>query len=91
MDSSLLPALAALAGTVAGVVASYVVATRRSAGRIDTSEAADLWQASESIRRDLTEELKAVRAEVVELRAENVNLRIRLADIEDQLRRRSDA
>lgn len=91
MSPTLLPGLAALIGTLAGVLATYVVATRRSAGRIGTSEAADLWKASESIRRDLTEELRAVRAEVVELRAENVILRLKIAELEELFRRRSDA
>ena len=63
MTATWLPVLAALVGTLAGVAATYVVAKRRSSGRIATSEAADLWQASESIRHDLTEDVKALRME----------------------------
>lgn len=81
MTSTLLPGLAALIGTLAGVAATYLVATRRSSGRIATSEAADLWRASESIRHDLTEDVKALRLEVASLRAENLALRAELADL----------
>lgn len=85
MTSTVLPVLAALVGTLAGVAATYVVAQRRSSGRIATSEAADLWQASESIRHDLTEDLKSLRLEVVSLRAENVALRAELAQIRTRM------
>lgn len=85
MTSTVLPVLAALVGTLAGVAATYIVAKRRSSGRIATSEAADLWQASESIRHDLTEDLKALRLEVVSLRAENVALRAELAQIRTRM------
>lgn len=75
MLSSILPALAALIGTFAGVATTYLVAKHRSSGKIATSEAADLWKASESIRHDLTAEVGSLRAEVAGLRAENVDLR----------------
>lgn len=84
MSSTALPVLAALIGTLAGVAATYVVAKRRSSGRIATSEAADLWKASESIRHDLTEDVKSLRLEVASLRADNVALRREL----DAIRRR---
>ena len=85
MTSTLLPGLAALIGTLAGVAATYVVARRRSSGRIATSEAADLWHASESIRHDLTQDVKALRTEVASLRAENVALRAELAAIRQKM------
>jgi hypothetical protein len=72
--TGVLPLLLPFIGTVAGVAATFVLTRRRSSGRIDTSEAADLWAASEAIRRDLTEEIKGLRAEVAALRAENVKL-----------------
>ncbi len=85
MTSTALPVLAALIGTLAGVAATYVVAKRRSSGRIATSEAADLWQASESIRHDLTEDVKALRLEVASLRTENIALRADLASLRQKL------
>jgi hypothetical protein len=72
--ASLLPLLLPLIGTLAGVSATYVLTQRRLSGKIDSSEAKDLWQASESIRRDLTEEIKSLRAEIATMRAQNVAL-----------------
>lgn len=78
MSPTLLPGLAALIGTLAGVAATYLVAARRSSGRIRTSEAEVLWEASESIRHDLTAEVAALRDEVASLKAELDRLRSRL-------------
>lgn len=72
--ANLLPFLLPLVGTLAGVSATVLIAQHRSSGKIATSEAADLWAASESIRRDLTEEIKALRAEVSALKAQNIAL-----------------
>jgi hypothetical protein len=76
VTSTLLPGLAALIGTLAGVAATYVVARRRSSGRIATSE---------SIRHDLTEDVKALRLEVATLRTENIALRAELAAIRQRM------
>lgn len=78
MSPTVLPGLAALIGTLAGVAATYVVASRKSSGRIRTSEAEVLWEASESIRHDLTAEVAVLRAEVATLKAEIAQLRARL-------------
>lgn len=78
MSSSLLPGLAALIGTLAGVAATYLVASRKSSGRIRTSEAEVLWEASESIRHDLTAEVAQLRGEVAALKSEIGQLRARL-------------
>lgn len=78
MSPTLLPGLAALIGTLAGVAATYLVASRKASGRIRTSEAEVLWEASESIRHDLTAEVAVLRAEVASLKAEIAQLRSRL-------------
>lgn len=78
MSSTFLPGLAALIGTLAGVAATYLIAARSKSGRIRTSEAEVLWEASESIRRDLTAEVAALRAEVAVLKAELAQLRARV-------------
>ena len=85
MTSTVFPGVAALIGTLAGIAATYVVARRRSSGRIATSEAADLWQASESIRHDLTEDVRALRQEVASLRSENIALRAELSAIRTRM------
>jgi hypothetical protein len=78
VSPTLLPGLAALIGTLAGVAVTYLVATRRSSGRIRTSEAEILWEASESIRHDLTAEVAVLRGEVAALKAELAQLRARV-------------
>ena len=78
MSPTFLPGLAALIGTLAGVAATYLVASRKSSGRIRTSEAEVLWEASESIRHDLTAEVAVLRAEVATLKAEIAQLRAQL-------------
>ena len=95
MASAALPGLAAAVGTAAGGAATYIAARRKTSGRIRTSEADVLWEASESIRHDLTAALKvqgeelatvkaalaSVSADLVTLRAENIVLRGELADL----------
>lgn len=83
--SDLLPLIIPVIGTLAGVGATVVLTARKSAGKIGTSEAADLWAASESIRKDLTEDLKMLRLEVGTLRAENVALRVEVTALRQSL------
>lgn len=64
MTGDWLPAIAAIVGTAAGGAATYIAAHRKTSGRIRTSEASVLWEASESIRHDLTAALKAQAAEL---------------------------
>lgn len=95
MSSAALPGIAAAIGTAAGGAATYVAARRKSSGRIRTSEADVLWEASESIRHDLTAALKAqgeelatvkaalatVSADLITLRGENIVLRGEIAEL----------
>ena len=85
MTSTLLPGLAALIGTLAGVTATYVVASRKVSGRVDTSEAKVIWEASESIRHDLTAELKAVKAELAGVKIELAGVSAELAALRTHL------
>ena len=60
----------AAAGLVAGVLApvlSYYAATRRMSGKIETSEAKDLWNESRSIRELLQHRVEALTNEVERL------------------------
>ncbi len=80
MISEWLPALAAAIGTAAGGAATYVVARRLSSGTTRTSDAKVIWDASESIRHDLTvkAELAGVKAELARVSAELAALRTRI-------------
>jgi hypothetical protein len=87
VTSTLWPALVGLVGTLAGMAVTWVVATRKSSGKVEHSEAAVLWEASESIRHDLTAQVATLTADVVALRTEIKELRIELS----ALRRRLEA
>lgn len=76
--AELLPALAALVGTLAGVAATFVLARAKQSGRATTSDARTLWEASESIRRDLTTRIGVLEARVAAVEAENLALRAEL-------------
>jgi hypothetical protein len=73
-----LPALAALIGTLAGVAATYAIAKGRQSGKVSSSDANVLWNASESIRKDLTARLTVVEARLAAVEAENIALRAEL-------------
>jgi hypothetical protein len=99
VTDSVLPGAAAFVGTFAGGAATWIVARRKSSGRIRTSEAEVLWAASESIRHDLTAELATVKgelatvkaalasvsADLIALRAENKGLTADLAALHARL------
>jgi predicted RNase H-like nuclease (RuvC/YqgF family) len=85
MTSTLLPALVVLVGTLAGAAVTWVVATRKSSGKIVTSEATVLWEASESIRHDLTAQVATLTSEVVALRTEIKELRLELSALRKRL------
>lgn len=87
MLSDWLPVLAATAGTAAGGAATYIVAARKSSGRIRTSEAEVLWEASENIRRDLTAALATQRAEFDRLRTDMAQMTTELDRVKEDNRR----
>lgn len=73
-------------GVVAAPLLSYLVAKRKSSGRIETTDAERLWTEAESLRRAYKDErfedrveLQAMRAELASLRAELAVARAELA------------
>lgn len=90
------PALWAPAGVFAGAVVAaavtYLLGRRSASGTIDTSIASDLWSATDSLRKDLTEALREEREErkadrirfTAELDAER-NERVRLEGVNREL------
>lgn len=76
--STVLPGLMLLVGTLAGIGATWVANKRRYAGKIATSEAADVWKgmadlfaASESIRHDLTARCELLERRISVLESSN--------------------
>lgn len=88
MISEWLPALAAAIGTAAGGAATYVVARRLSSGTTRTSDAKVIWDASESIRHDLTAELQAVKAELAGVKSELARVSAELAALRTRIEAR---
>lgn len=96
--SDSLTAVLVFLGVMATAGGSVVIARRAKSGKIDTTEATELWQAATEIRQELRAEVAALRADVKDLKdenralktesarvkAENTNLRDRL-DTQDGL------
>lgn len=60
--------IAALATALFGPVIAYLAAARRLSGRIDTSEAAQLWQEASNLRSEYKREIEELRGLVGKLR-----------------------
>lgn len=74
-------------------VATYFVAARRLSGRIETSEATDLWQESANIREDYRqqlgyagERLREMEKRVAGVEASNNDLRRQNYELKDEVR-----
>lgn len=61
------PVVGSIAAACITAWVTYKVASRRSSGSINTTEAADLWQAADQIRKELRDEVVMLRARVREL------------------------
>lgn len=61
-----------------GPFLAYLLAVRKTSGRIRASDASDLWEEAGNIRRECAERVRALEARVRELEAENARL-IRLS------------
>lgn len=59
--------IAIFAPTIAAGV-TYFVARRISSGRVATSDASDLWTESQSMRRELRDEVKELRSMITDLK-----------------------
>lgn len=82
-------AVIALLGTVATGLGTWLVARRDSSGTVATSEAATLWAESQTIRRELRDEISQLRGSIDTLRTEvrnchdeSAQLQVRLAALE---------
>jgi len=91
--SALLIAILSLAGTAVTGLATWLVAARAASGRVQTTDAATLWEESRAIRIELRKEADLLRQrvdklseEVEECHAEGMELRKRLVLVEAQLR-----
>jgi hypothetical protein len=67
VDSTVLYASGTVLVGIASAGAAYFAARRTTRGTVNTSEAADLWAESNAMRRELREEVVALRAQVLTL------------------------
>lgn len=65
-------------GGVLAALGTYLVARRTTSGKIATTDADKLWAEAHGIRSWLADEVKS-------LRAENVRLRARIEELEDEV------
>lgn len=67
--NDLTPIVVGLTGAVGVPLVTWVVARRGRSGRIDTSEAADLWAESQAMRQELRDEVSRLRADLAACQA----------------------
>jgi hypothetical protein len=72
------PSVIAIAVGLAAPIVSYIIAARRFSGKIETTEAKDLWAESKAIRDWSRERIDALEARIVALEVENRELRTQL-------------
>lgn len=73
VGSPLVLALGAFGAALVGAVSAWLVGRQQRSGRVDTSEASDLWAESKAIREDY-------RQQIADLRTELARMETRLAD-----------
>lgn len=73
VDESWAKVLVAVA-TLGGPFLAYLLAVRKTSGRIKSSDASELWEEAASIRRECAERVRALEARVREL--EDINMRL---------------
>jgi len=86
-DPVIVAALLGVAGVGVTAIVTYVVARRTTSGRVETSEAATLWAASEQMRKELRDELVAARAQVIELLRQNESLHRQITELLEEIDR----
>ncbi len=73
--SDLFPIVLPVIGMIAAPGIAYLVARRKSSGRVDTTEASTLWDEASKMRQTYQEEAAECKKEQATLRAEIVFLR----------------
>lgn len=79
--------LASIVSTAALVltgVLTFYTARWRNSGRVDSSEATELWTESRSVRAELRAEITLLKVENATCRAETATLRARIFELEQE-------
>lgn len=80
------PTLVAIIAAVAAPLGAYLVAARRFSGRIENSDATDLWEESRAIRTWSKEQIDALSERVRRLEESNAGLAEENRDLRGQVR-----
>ena len=78
-------ALLGLVGVVLTALLTYFVSKRVNSGSIGTSAAADLWQESQAMRKELRDETVDLRGQLEKLQAEFADARTREGECKESL------
>lgn len=81
----MLAILLAAAGVVTGSVGAYLIARRTTSGKINTSEAKDLWDEATKMRLELRHQVESLQAEIARFEQRELAWRDRVNDLESQL------
>lgn len=77
--SAWLPALLALAGAAVTALGAYIIAKHQRSGKVDTTDAADLWKEGKDLRDFLVARIESQEAEIV-------NLKVEVRECKDEVR-----
>jgi hypothetical protein len=76
---SITPSVIAICVGLAAPIISYLIAARRFSGKIETTEARDLWAESAAIRDWSRQRIEALERRVQQLEDENRDLRAKVS------------
>lgn len=68
-----------------GPLVTWWITKRKSSGRINTTEANDLWEESSKIRDELRNDLKDARLELETVRADNSRLKLENFSLQNEV------
>lgn len=86
-----LPALLALAGAAVTAFGAYVIAKHQRSGKVDTSDAAVLWQEGKDLRDFLVARIEVQSAEIVALKTEVRECKLEVSALRRDLHERLPA
>ena len=89
--SAWLPALLALAGATVTALGAYVIAKHQRSGKVDTSDAAVLWQEGKDLRDFLVARIEVQSAEIIALKNEVRECKLEVAGLRRDLHERLPA
>ncbi len=84
-ETAIIVAAIAGSGALAAALITFLATRRQSSGRIETSDAATLWKASETIRKEMREELVSMRDQVATMKTQVADLLEQIGRLERRL------